>query len=1188
MKYKTGAGTRTLSLLLTLVMLLGMLPAMSVPALAAGTNEAGEDVFQVVLADGTQLELTEEALRAEAESHIDDEGDPVTIDGTTLTWADYKSMLAIMDLEDILNDESVQNASLYDEAHMPYTQSLMTALMGAPTLAAADTATETTVKLTKNSANSYTIDTANTTMSLGRAYNLPSYYIEDDGVENNSVSVDAEASDFTTFDSLGEVKLTVSWAGRVKDDTTGNYHATVNLTAERVLAEGATAEGTAEAVISYTIYESSGSDPVTGEITIPAGEAKKELKRVSDTDVSRIHLNQYKSGSKEASNLPGAAYVRYTPVSGCVLTTDASGNPVNGASYILGNDYNSVWSFGLQEGDVTGTQSGWRARASTFGANRMRLAPSNANDVSEINYTIKMSTLRGRDTGGATRFRLSIDTNYCTSPMTSVSDSSATMTVTVRESNSSGKVLYTATTNAGSLPSFDRINFSSMSADDVYVSYKLSSGHFNRYEQGYSNPNERLYIQAEHNLTVQVAKNSDFSAAIPAGSGDTPVFGPGDTVPILVRSTAPAVSGDRSKITATVTYNAGSTTKSETITGATAVHSDCAILFNWTMPQDCTGGTVKISNLKYGDNSSTAVDGYSEQSVNANVNYSNKLSSFDIANAFTALTDSEELAIKLPVRTNKNDWWNWIANEVGTGFIKNDTGEETALTSMYATFGSSTEHQSIYVHGDKTKETIDYAYIKLPDGQLNAVHIWVDGKEAFYTDGRYFITGLSGASVEFPVKEDALPEGQTYYTLADSAKNASGVADLRIDYDSVWNHFAGNDAGTDTVTAESVTKLIPPKYEEYIVDHNGGTPLTLSYTTAEKSATNKKYSFVKAKYFSWESSDETIATIRNETVTVNGVERVNGMVEFVGKTGEVTFTLVCTNGKHPVAITSAKLNVSDSPDPYLYVPSTSNPVVTRQGMAATVRFVTNIAKRNSSLEGNSESTPTTYSIEVKDKEGESVYTATEKGSLANPVSFITIPDKDSNGNVILNNIGVNAYTATVTATYKGDAVSLGTATSYTGEAGAYVFSATTNITVKAAHATVTMTLPKNLNGEASNFVMDTENQKVEWDVKSNTPGEVNWKYEVTNSSGTKVAGASGTGVNNMTKSWAIPKTDTSEQAQGNPHHHRLRHQRRGCRRLDRGLHADVRLQRHRAGYSDSRERAPGNRRRPERRLRQAG
>ena len=1127
MKHKTG--TRTLSLLLTLVMLLGMLPAISVPALAAGTNEAGEDVFQVVLADGTQLELTEDELRAEAESHIDDEGDPVTIDGTTLTWADYKSMLAIMDLQDILNDESVQNASLYDEEHMPYTQSLMNAVLGAPTLAAAaNEPVETAVKLTKKGTNSYTIDTTNTTMSLGKAYNLPSYYIEDDSVESSSVSVDAEALDFTTFDSLGEVKLTVSWAGRVKDDTTGNYHATVNLTAERVLAEGATAEGTAEAVISYTIYESSGSDPVTGTITIPAGEAKKELKNANGED-NRIHLKEWKSGSKEASGLPGAAYVRYTPVSGCVLSTDDNGNPVNGASCILGNDYNSVWAFGLQEGDVTGTQSGWRARASTFGADRMRLAPSNANDVSEINYTIKMSTLRGRDTRGATRFRLSINTDYCSNgPITSVSDSNATMTVTVRESNSSGKVLYTTTTNAGSLPSFDWINFSSMSADDVYVSYKLSSGHFNRYEQGYSNPDERLYIQAQHNLTVQVAKNSEFSAAIPAGSGT--VFTPGDAVPILVRSTAPAVSGDRSKITATVTYNVGNTTKSETITGAAAVHSDCAILFNWTMPQDCTAGTVKISNLKYGDNSNTAVEDYTEQSANCNVNYSNKLASFDIANASTALTDNGELAIKLPVRNNKNDWWNWIATEVGKDFIKEtDPTRETALNSMYATFGSSAEHQPIYVHGDKTNETIDYAYIKLPDGQLNAVHIWVDGKEAFYSDGRYFIAGLSAASVEFPVKETTLPEGQTYYTLADSAKNASGVADLRIDYDSVWNHFAGNDGGTDTVAADSVTKLVPPRYEEYITDHNSGTPLTLSYTTAEKNAaTNKKYSFVKVKYFSWESSDTGIATIENKTVTVNGVERVNGVVNFVGNTGEVTFTLVCTNGKHPVAVTSAKLNVSDSPDPYLYVPSTSNPVVTRQGMAATVRFVTNIAQRNSSLEGNNENTTTTYSIEVKDSGNNSVYTATETGSLSQPLSFITIPEKGSDGNVILNNIGAEAYTATVTAVYTGDAASLGTATSYTGEAGAYVFSATTNITVKAAPATVEMTLPKNLNEEESNFVMDTGSPVVSWAVKSNTPSDVKWKYEVTDSSGTKVASANGTGVSTMPTSWNIPKTDASK------------------------------------------------------------
>ena len=98
MKHRIGA--KALSMLLALVMVIGLLPVTSLPAGAL----YDDGTYQVVFSDGTRARMTEDELRAEAERHVGDEDDTVTIEGTELTWGAFKTMLSVNDLRQLCRD----------------------------------------------------------------------------------------------------------------------------------------------------------------------------------------------------------------------------------------------------------------------------------------------------------------------------------------------------------------------------------------------------------------------------------------------------------------------------------------------------------------------------------------------------------------------------------------------------------------------------------------------------------------------------------------------------------------------------------------------------------------------------------------------------------------------------------------------------------------------------------------------------------------------------------------------------------------------------------------------------------------------------------------------------------------------------------------------------------------------------
>ena len=309
-----------------------------------------------------------------------------------------------------------------------------------------------------------------------------------------------------------------------------------------------------------------------------------------------------------------------------------------------------------------------------------------------------------------------------------------------------------------------------------------------------------------------------FDAAIPAGSGTTPVYLPGDVVPIMVRSTTDFASGDSQSIQ--VTYKTGeTTTKTVTCSNVLARYGSqsgqyCTVLFGWTMPDDCTGGQLILSEFMNGTSQVALVgDGqHQDQTINAvncDIDYSNRTAAFqDATIALVDATGNEsadgDLALILPVKDNTISWWEWIAGEANIAMQKGGQAP-FALSSMYATFGEDSEKHPIYVHtkdgtaeitvqGQKVTvdEIVDYVYIPVETGRLSAVHLHYKGYntsdstvpnykedatgfiDAYLNNHEMFYSVVSGAGYEYAVKEynpetkvDSKPENQAYYTLTD-------------------------------------------------------------------------------------------------------------------------------------------------------------------------------------------------------------------------------------------------------------------------------------------------------------------------------------------------------------------------------------------------------------------------------------
>ena len=1153
--------TRALSWLLALVMVIGLLPVASLPAGAL----YDDGTYQVVFSDGTRARMTEDELRAEAERHVGDEDGTVTIEGTELTWGAFKTMLSVNDLRQLIEDGVIGSYDLTDEAHAPYTASLMRTLLGS----GAASAETVKVYLTKQSDNHYKVDTAKT--ANYQKYRLDGstvYIIEDDAVttDGDDIYVEIEADDFSVYDDYSVATMTIS-------GNNGSLTVTASRTGSTELA----------AKLNYSVYVTKqkatqdGSDTIlveSGSITIPAGQT---------TAAKTVTLQDAQKSTK-----PEAAYVRFEAAENCTLKQDANGSEIRGAACLMGNGYQSSY---LVDGNVL-IQAYDNSEEETkalfydfcneiFSGHVLPVLESHTAINKElksgqtVHFDLTTQTygeqerLRG---GDIKCFQFSLDPEAISAKLIKAGKLSSITPTTFR---------IKADVNAGPFAD-DLMTFQILEVSGDQTPYTYSeldtnqspvtivdgednwkngiytytskplplknrialreSGQFERTKR-IDRPNKLwdYYRYADNDISLYFYPERVFDAAIPAGSGTTPVYLPGDVVPIMVRSTTDFASGDSQ--TVSVTYNAGNEKK--TVTCSTVLGrygSDegqyCTVLFGWTVPEDCTGGQLTLSEFKNGTSEVTLVgDGKHEKqtinAVNCNIDYSNRTAAF--GDASIALVDDNgnksddgDLALILPVKDNTIAWWEWIAGEANAAMQAGKTAPY-AVSSMYATFGEDAEKHPLYVHqkdGTATitvqgqpvnvSEIVDYLWLPLETGRLSAVHLYYKGYDtsdstvpdykkdatgfidAYLNNHKLFYSALSGAGYEYPVVEydpesetDNKPETQEYYTL-----KAEG--DITLGYNATWNHFLGYDDNTDHVTKDTKTKAVPPRVENYVAATPGAEPLTLTYTRTEADTAGKKYSFANAGSFRWVSSDEEIATV--EGVTKNGVK--TGVITLTGsKFGEVTFTLVCKNGKHPVAVGSATLVVTDSPDPYLYVPSTSAVVTTRQGLGATVNFASNLTQRNANAayeraiaEKQTEEAATAaanavvtaftlnvYAVDGKgDKTGDPVYTATEQSTLEAPVRAFSIP---------ADTLSVGTYAAEVSAVYNGEEASLGLAdkTSYTlQEGGGYLFAqkAKATIRVKNPVATVTITRPTNphKNNEQSSFVLDSDKPVISWSV----------------------------------------------------------------------------------------------------------
>ena len=109
--------------------------------------------------------------------------------------------------------------------------------------------------------------------------------------------------------------------------------------------------------------------------------------------------------------------------------------------------------------------------------------------------------------------------------------------------------------------------------------------------------------------------------------------------------------------------------------------------------------------------------------------------------------------------------------------------------------------------------------------------------------------------------------------------------------------------------------------------------LRIRYAVTKDNAT-----FKDAAYFSWTSSNETIATIGAS----------DGNIVLAGAAGEVTFTLTYTNGGidgKAVTVTSRAMTVGKGNVPFLTVPPTSQAVAAKAGQEAVVRWSSNLTDK---------------------------------------------------------------------------------------------------------------------------------------------------------------------------------------------------------------------------------------------------
>ena len=312
---------------------------------------------------------------------------------------------------------------------------------------------------------------------------------------------------------------------------------------------------------------------------------------------------------------------------------------------------------------------------------------------------------------------------------------------------------------------------------------------------------------------------------------------------------------------------------------------------------------------------------------------------------------------------------------------------------------------------NKQPDAKGYAYF---DGtNKTAAPIFVGANYPYYAKGGVFFTADETVDREgnYTTESDDVAHGwlktgdNSYVLLQDTE-----YPDDQYDVEIVANK-AFHDSAVEGLRVEDNKELI------------------LSYQFSDR----KNFTFTDPSYFTWTSSDETVATVVKDETTPTVAHII-----MTGKTGPVSFTLKVGNGTSTKEFTlsAGTLNVLEGKTPFLNISKYSQNRITLTGTDTDIQFASNLTARNAQA-GTAE---TVFTAKLRKKDSEEVlWTAPFTSTLDKPISHITVPGTKLTAK--------DEYTVEISATYDGGDVN-GASTPKA------ELSATANLTVKQKPATI--------------------------------------------------------------------------------------------------------------------------------------
>ena len=265
--------------------------------------------------------------------------------------------------------------------------------------------------------------------------------------------------------------------------------------------------------------------------------------------------------------------------------------------------------------------------------------------------------------------------------------------------------------------------------------------------------------------------------------------------------------------------------------------------------------------------------------------------------------------------------------------------------------------------GKKT-DSKGYAYFTASDGAAEAL-AFTDASWSYYVKGSIIFDPnayISRGDATYTVDSGFIPVGGSY-VVAQDAEHPENRYDVEI----VANE-SFFDAVKHTKRADALQDLV------------------LRYQISDR----KDFTCTEPKYFSWSSSDETIAKIvKNETTGL-------GQVLFTGEEGTVKFILTVHNGSEAKAYTleTPEVKVMGGKDPFLSIPAMSQVRTTLTGADTDVLFASNVTARNAAAgQANTTFTAKLYKVSGANvaPAGDAIWTQGFTSTIEDTITHITVP-----------------------------------------------------------------------------------------------------------------------------------------------------------------------------------------------------